>query len=241
MSNPLLRALDRAVSAISAPANSTSPPRRPPTPAPTGAPVPIRAVSTVAASRATPAPSAATLAAVPFASPPQQRAFDAFLRKRGWSPDPHGAKQLSELDGPWTRLQTAIAETRKNQSASYHAHLADIAARTAAGDSTVKAEDGWSREDWQDDADERCRVFKAKCKEIEHQAWELARPVLLAKADACDAAADELATEAKGRFDQFAVPFSPPPYVLLLRKYAAAQRDDSRRIAGLPSSMIENI
>ena len=204
-------------------------------------PVPIRAVSTVAASRATPAPSAASLASVPFPTPPQQRGFDAFLRQRGWSPAPDVAKQLSELDGPWTRLQTAIAETRKNQSANYHAHLADIAARTAAGDSTVKAEDGWTRDDWQQDADERCRVFKTKCREIEAQAWEIARPVLLQKADACAAAADALEAEAKGRFDQFAVPFSPPPYVLLLRKYALSLRDDSRRISGLPSSMIESV
>lgn len=221
-----------------------APPRAPRHAEPVAEPVPIRGTATAAATRATVTATRGTpaaLAGVPFPTHAQQRAFDALLRERGWAPPKDVAKQLSELDGPWTRLQTAIAETRKNQSGNYHAHLADIASRTAAGDSTVKAEDSWTREDWQDDADERCRVFKAKCKEIEGQAWELARPVLLQKGDLCDAAADELATEAKGRFDQFAVPFTPPAYVWLLRKYAATLRDDSRRIAGLPSSMIENV
>jgi len=181
------------------------------------------------------------LAGVPFPSPPQQAAFDAFLRERGYAPPADVAKKLAALDVPWVRLQDAIGETRKSQNANYHSQLADIATRIAAGDSTANERDAWTREDWQQDADERCRVFKTKCREIEAEAWQLAEAALLTKADAADAAADELEAEARPRFEQFAVAYRPAPYVLLLRKYAATLRDGSRRNVGKPSAMIETL
>jgi len=178
---------------------------------------------------------------VPFPTPAQQAAFDAFLRERGYAPPADVAKKLAALDVPWVRLQDAIGETRKSQNANYHSQLADIATRIAAGDSTANERDAWTREDWQQDADERCRVFKTKCREIEAEAWQLAEAALLTKADAADAAADELEAEARPRFEQFAVAYRPAPYVLLLRKYAATLRDGSRRNVGKPSAMIETL
>jgi len=226
---------------LTPPQNSAAPPRATGHAEPVSAPVPIRAVSSIAASRPSPAPSAAALGGVPFPNQAQRTAFDALLRERGWAPPEDIAAQLAALDAPWGRLQLAIGETRKNQSANYHAHLADIASRTAAGDSTVKAEDSWTREDWQDDADERCRVFKSKCKEIEGQAWELAKPVLEAKADAVDALADWLEAEARPRFEQLHVAFHPPAYTLLARKYAQELRSGGLRTVGKPTAMIESL
>lgn len=203
-------------------------------------PVPIRAVSTVAATRPSPLPREA-LAGVPFPTPAQQRGFDALLRKRGWAPPEDIAAKLAQLDKPWLRLQQAITETARGSGARYHQHLESLARRTAQGDTTVLEQDAWSRSDWEDDARERVGAFKAECRALESQAWELAKPVLEAKADAADAASDDLENEVKARFAQFGVPYSPPPYVLLLRKYALSLRDDSSHISGLPSSLLETL
>lgn len=181
------------------------------------------------------------LAGVPFPSPAQQRAFDDYLRERGYKPPKTVAAELTKLDAPWGRLQGAIGEAAKSQGDAYHRHMEDIARRTAAGDETVKREDSWSRSDWDADARERIAAFKVECKRIEAQAWQIAEPALLTKADAADAAADELEAEARPRFEQFAVAYRPAPYVLLLRKYAATLRDGSRRNVGKPSAMIETL
>ena len=84
-------------------------------------------------------------------------------------------------------------------------------------------------------------MFKKKCREIEGEAWTIAEPALLEKAEACERLADELEAEARPRFEQFAVAYRPAPYVLLLRKYAATLRDGSRRNVGKPSAMIETL
>jgi len=181
------------------------------------------------------------LSAVPFPSPTQQAAFDAYLLERGYEPQKTVAAELAKLDAPWIRLQEAIGEAAKSQGDAYHRHMEDIARRTAAGDETVKREDSWSRSDWDADARERIAAFKVECKRIEAQAWQIAEPALLTKADAADAAADELENETRPRFEQFAIPYRPPAYVLLLRKYAQTLRDGSRRNVGQPSALIENL
>lgn len=254
--NIFLRALDKAVSALTGPENAVKQPvveYPQPNPAPrthyAGArkagsldqPGPRKRAQAELTATLRPALPPDALAGVPFPSPPQQAAFDAFLRERGYAPPADVAKKLAALDVPWVRLQDAIGETRKSQNANYHSQLADIATRIAAGDSTANERDAWTREDWQQDADERCRVFKTKCREIEAEAWQLAEAALLTKADAADAAADELEAEARPRFEQFAVAYRPAPYVLLLRKYAATLRDGSRRNVGKPSAMIETL
>lgn len=188
-----------------------------------------------------PAPPKHALAGVPWPNPAQQRAFDALLKQRGYAPPKAVAAELAKLDAPWTRLQQAIGEAAKSQGDAYHRHMQDIARRTAEGDETVKREDSWSRADWDADARERIAAFKVECKRIEAQAWKIAEPALLAKAAAADAAADALEDEARQPFEAFAVPFSPPPYVPILRVYAASLRDGSRRNVGKPSSMLESL
>ncbi|NLH83996.1 MAG: hypothetical protein GX450_01040 [Verrucomicrobia bacterium] len=257
MSNVFLKALDSAVAALVGPQNAATPtvvetPQSNPSPS-----TPYRGarkagsldqpgpLSPEAQRELTatlrPALPPDALAGVPWPSPAQQRAFDALLKQRGYTPPKRLAAQLAALDAPWLRLQQAMTEAASSQTSKYHAHLADIAARTAAGDSTVHKEDGWSREDWISDSRERLHAFKAECRKIEAQAWQIAEPALLAKADAADAAADELEAEARPRFEQFAVAYRPAPYVLLLRKYAATLRDGSRRNVGKPSAMIETL
>ena len=46
---------------------------------------------------------------------------------------------------------------------------------------------------------------------------------------------------ARQPYAHFAVPYQPPGYILLLRKYAASLANGSRKTAGLPSSMIEAV
>ena len=188
-----------------------------------------------------PAPPKHPLAGVPWPSPAQQRAFDALLKQRGYAPPKAVAAQLRELDAPWLRLQAGIAEAAKSQGDAYHRHMADIARRTAEGDATVKREDSWSRADWDADARERIAAFKVECKRIEAQAWKIAEPALLEKADAADSAADKLEDEARVNFERFNVVSIPPLYALILRVYAASLRDGSRQNVGRPSSMIETL
>ncbi|MEI6785906.1 MAG: hypothetical protein WCQ21_33895, partial [Verrucomicrobiota bacterium] len=71
--------------------------------------------------------------------------------------------------------------------------------------------------------------------------WAVAGPVLAEKASYATARADVLDDIARQPYAHFAVPYQPPGYILLLRKYAASLANGSRKTAGLPSSMIEAV
>jgi hypothetical protein len=252
--NIFLRALDKAVSALTGPENAV---KQPVVEYPAANPSPrthyagarkagsldqpgplSREAKRELTPKLRPALPPDALAGVPWPNPQQTAAFDSLLREHGYQPPADLLAQLRELDAPWLRLQEAITEAAASQGNNYHRHLADLARRVADGDTTVHKEDAWSRADWEQDSRERIGAYKAECRRIGAQAWQLAEPGLLAKADAADSAADELEDEARVEFERFNVPFSPPPYVLLLRKFALSLRDGSRRTAGKPTAMV---
>jgi hypothetical protein len=171
----------------------------------------------------------------------EARAFDYYVVAQGHKRDEAIFLKLKEMDMPHLRLHEAIAQCARSQRPAYLAHLEDIATRVGAGDATAHREDGWSAEDWESDARERMSAFKAELRKLADRAWAIAEPALLEKAKILNAVADDLELEAQMRFEEFTVPFRPPAYVLLMRKYALTLSDGSRRNAGLPSSMIETL
>jgi hypothetical protein len=176
---------------------------------------------------------------VPWPTPAQVRAFDARLLDEGYIRPEAALGKLRELDMPWTRLQDAMAEAARSQHGKYLAHVESIAKRVASGDLTVQQEDAWGPDEWTSDARERLSAFKKEAREIAAQAWVIAEPALLEKADFADEVADLLEANERPRWEQFAVPYRPPNYVWILSKYAETLRNGSRRSAGLPSSMLE--
>jgi hypothetical protein len=186
-----------------------------------------------------PRPKPDALASVPFPTAEQVRCFDAYLTAKGYKVPEDVLAKLKEDDVAWLRLQEAIAQAARSQNGRYHAHLDDIARRTAEGDLTVQREDAWTRQDWADDGRERIGAFKTKSREIEERDWAIAEPALLDKSEFANSAADELDVEAQAWFAEFATPAHPLSFILQLRKYALTLSDGSRRYAGLPSSMLE--
>jgi hypothetical protein len=141
----------------------------------------------------------------------------------------------------YLRLQEACVQCSRSQHSKYLAHLEDIAKRTAEGDTTAHQADGWSRDDWDQDARERLGAFKAELKKIAESAWQIAEPELLAKSEALDLMADGLDEIERARYASFCVPYRAPAYIAILRKYALSLRDGQRKNVGLPSSMLENL
>jgi hypothetical protein len=141
------------------------------------------------------------------------------------------------LDEPFTRLQDAITECSKSQAPHYFKHLEDLAARVAAGGQSDE-KDGWSREDFAEDALERRRAFLAKAREITNQAWALVEPELHHKADALDSLADQVQAEELERSKAWGWNVFGP-WVNSIRKLAAQLRDGSLKSGGKPSSLLQ--
>jgi hypothetical protein len=139
------------------------------------------------------------------------------------------------------RLQDAILKVTRSASRAWQEHVASIARRTAEGDATADDEQGWTREDFEEDFRTRLSAYKGELKTIADRAWQVAGPVLLEKAEFARTRAAELEEVAKLPFARFHAPYTPPSYVLLLLRYAGTLADGSRRNAGLPSSMLENL
>ncbi|MFZ4702352.1 MAG: hypothetical protein ACOYMG_20100 [Candidatus Methylumidiphilus sp.] len=177
----------------------------------------------------------------PWPSPAQVKAFDADLADQGYRRPEAAVAALQKLNEPFLRLQTAIAEVTRSQAPAYRAHLEGIAARVAAGDLTVQREDCFTKIDFEEDAAERLSAFKQELRKLADRAWAVAGPVLAEKASYATARADVLDDSARQSYDHFAVPYLPPGYILLLRKYAQSLANGSRKTAGLPSAMIETV
>ena len=178
---------------------------------------------------------------VPWPTPAQVKAFDADLADQGYRRPEAAVAALQKLNEPFLRLQTAIAEVTRSQAPHYRAHLESIAARVAAGDSTVHREDAFTKIDWEEDAAERLSAFKQELRKLADRAWAVAGPVLAEKASYATARADQLDEAARQPYDLYKVPYQPPGYILLLRKYAQSLANGSRRTAGLPTAMIETV
>jgi len=181
------------------------------------------------------------LAGVAWPSPTQCTIYNERLRESGYYDGPPDSlrEQLAALDEKWLRLQDAIAETSRNQRPVYLAHRADLAQRVADG-GPADEKDGWSSEDFAEDAVERRAAFKAKAKEIEVQAWAIAQPELLKKASAVNAMADELQQREFDRAEGWGFRCMGP-WVLSLRKWAVSLSDGSRACVGKPSAMLESL
>ena len=181
------------------------------------------------------------LDSIPWPSAGQTQAFDEDLVNEGYQRPRAAYEALKRLDEPFLRLQDAIAQVTRSQHPAYIAHLEDIARRTASGDTSVSSQDAWTKTDFEEDARQRLEAFKSELRKIQAQAWILAEPALLAKAAFASARADELEETAQLPFAKFATPYTPPMYILALRKYAVSLSNGSRYNAGLPSSMIETL
>ena len=184
------------------------------------------------------------LANVPHPNMEQCRVFDAALLDGvsvHYNPPEAAMSQLRELDAPYDRLQAAITECMKSPHAKHLAHIADLARRTAEGDTTVNAADAWTAEDWAEDQRVRVSAFKSEARKIREKAWTIAEPALHAKAESLNELADFLEEKERERYEHWATPYRPPNYVLLLRKYAASLTDGSRAGIGRPSGMLQGI
>ena len=223
----LIEKLDRLLA--SAPQNSAAPPRAPRHAEPVSAPVPIRATPLLIP------------AGTPWPSPRQAAAFDLLLGERGWRTPPDIVAQLAELDIGWERLQRGIADAAASHHRRYQEHLASLAKKVAEGDPSAGAESAWTESDWREDNAELLRAYKREAKTIEAAAWQIAKPILEAKADAADAAAAELDAKAREPYDRFATPYVTPSYLLILRRYAESLRNGSRSTIGRPSAMLEGV
>lgn len=177
----------------------------------------------------------------PYLSQTQMRLCDKRLLAMGFKRNETALAQLQDEDVVFMRLQEGIAKAFRSQNSRYLAHLADIAERTAQGDTTVEKEDAWSREEWAEDGRLRGEAFKGALKTQAGRCWIIAEPELLRKAEYAHRAAEELDAEARVRFAEFGAPYTPPTYVLMFWRYAATLSDSSRRTAGKPSAMLETV
>lgn len=178
---------------------------------------------------------------VPWPSPAQVKAFDEDLASEGYVRPKEAYAALEKLNEPFNRLGAAIATVTRSQHPAYMAHVADIARRTAEGDTTVQTQDAWTKSDFEEDARERLTAFKAELRKIETRAWAIAEPVLLEKSAYATARADVLDDIARQPYDLYKVAYQAPGYILILRKYAASLANGSRRTAGLPTAMLATL
>ena len=178
---------------------------------------------------------------VPWPSVSQTQAFDEDMTSEGYQRPRAAFEALKRLDEPFLRLQDAIAQVTRSQHPAFLKNLEDIARRTAEGDPSVHAQDAWTRDDFEEDARQRLDAFKAELRKIQAQAWQIAEPALLEKSAFASSRADELEETAQLPFAKFATAYTPPMYILSLRKYAVSLANGSRRNAGLPSSMLETL
>jgi len=240
MSNPLLRALDRAVSAISAPANSAAPPRAPHPTAPAGAPILASGPQPTAASRVTPLPREA-LAGVPFASPATKAAVYAKACAGGFV-TPAERRAVEACHAPWMRCSDALTELLAHTPAQRRlAHMQSYSARVSSGDASYVGEDGWSLADWEQDQAEKLSALKREMRTFELQAWTVVRPIYLRAADAVDAFVDKMEQAERATAAEFALPHAPSHVVMRLRKVAWELRNTDRSTVGAPLAQLDGL
>jgi hypothetical protein len=243
--NPILRALDKAVSVLTrGPQNQTN---ARPMDGEAGAiaksinaAIPGRAGADMDNVRIV-RPPPDKLANVPFPTPEQIAIFSERLSEYGYYDGPPSSLRdaLAGLDERWVRVQTAITECVRSPMPKYQKHLADMSERIAAGGPADDV-DSWSLDDWRSDQAEKLAALKGKAREIEAEAWKLAEPELARKSEAVTMLAQDVTVKEREHCEVWGFDCLPP-WCLSLHKWAAILTDGSRKTVGKPSAMIEGI
>lgn len=200
-----------------------------------------KAVST-ASSETPPADSAAdkvrNLRNVPHPSPATKNAAGAELAKRGFSIPKEVRRRVKEFAAEWERLYALELENSPTAlHAAWQAHVQALAQQTANG-KNITDENAWTREDFMEDGAIKRGIFRTQRKALEQKTWELLRPHFAAYADALDVLADDLEKDSRAEFARWAIPYTPPPYVIAIRKLADTARGD---LSDTPSVILGNL
>ena len=189
-----------------------------------------RSVSPMDRTRIIKRPAPDQLAKIPWPTPQQVQIFNERLcddTGRPYEFSPYALRDIAPHQERYVRGHKAVEEMLRHPMPKYLAHQAEMAERVVAGGDPHER-DSWSLAEWQDDQLEKAKGLRAKLKEIVSEAWEIAEPELLKKAEALNLMADELEASERNRAESWGFACAAP-WVVSIRKYASTLTDGSRR------------
>jgi len=185
-------------------------------------------------------PAPDRLANVPYASMEQEAHFRAAVVERGFRVPADALKELQRRDEPWMRLCSAIDRYSDSRARAEHSeHIVEAMRKIATGDTSVDAQDMWTREQWVEDFTIRRGAIKTEMRRLEEEAKVIALPVLESYAEALNSLADELEIPLREQAEAFACPYASPPFIMIMRKRATTVTNSLG--GGRPWAMLENL